>query len=67
MWDYCISFLQMAKDVGVDTIRIAIQGLGPGRMSSVKGLQMGGMKIVAIADTTPISWKPPRARKARRL
>lgn len=48
-------------------MRVKIQGLGPGRMSSVKGLQMGGIKIVSITDATPISFNPPRPKKARRL
>jgi len=52
---------------GVLNIRVKIQGLGPGRMSAVKGLQMAGMNIVSVTDNTPISWNPPRPRKARRL
>lgn len=35
--------------------------------SAIKGLQMGGLNIVSITDTTPVSWNPPRPRKAKRL
>ncbi|XP_028031577.1 28S ribosomal protein S11, mitochondrial [Bombyx mandarina] len=52
---------------GYNTVRVRVQGLGPGRLSAVKGLQMGGLNIVSITDNTHVSWNPPRARKARRL
>lgn len=35
--------------------------------SAVKGLQMGGLQIISVTDNTPVSWNPPRPRKARRL
>jgi len=63
-----ITLAKKATEKGATTINVAIRGIGPGRTSSVKGLQMGGMTIVAITDHTPVVWKPSqRARKARRL
>jgi len=56
-----------AKEKGVSIVRVKVQGLGPGRMSAVKGLQMAGIKVASITDCTPISFTPPRPRKARRL
>nr|CAD7429761.1 unnamed protein product [Timema monikensis] len=38
-----------------------------GEVSAIKGLQMGGLNIISITDSTPVSWNPPRARKRRRL
>lgn len=35
--------------------------------SSIKGLTMGGLKIISVTDDTPISWNPLRARKRRKL
>jgi small subunit ribosomal protein S11 len=59
---------QTILGMGISTIRVAIQGLGPGRISSIKGLQMSGLKIVAIADVTPITFQYRcRAKKARRI
>ncbi|XP_060863014.1 small ribosomal subunit protein uS11m [Metopolophium dirhodum] len=54
-------------DFGIHTVRVTIQGLGPGRMSSIKGLTMGGLKIISVTDDTPISWNPLRSRKQRKL
>jgi len=54
-------------DLGIHTVRVTIKGLGPGRMSSIKGLTMGGLKIISVTDDTPVSWNPLRSRKQRRL
>jgi len=62
-----ISLASIARAKGVQQVRVKVQGLGPGRMSSIKGLQMAGLKIVSLTDATPISFNPPRPRKARRL
>ncbi|KAL5283903.1 MRPS11 family protein [Megaselia abdita] len=56
-----------AIDLGWKTVRVNVSGLGPGRMSSIKGLQLAGLNIVSITDKTPISFNPPRPRKARKL
>lgn len=56
-----------AIELGWKTIRIKVRGLGPGRMSAIKGLQMCGLNIVSITDNTRVSWNPPRARKQRSL
>ncbi|KYN08899.1 PREDICTED: 30S ribosomal protein S11, chloroplastic [Trachymyrmex cornetzi] len=52
---------------GVNTVRIRVQGIGAGRMSSIKGFQMVGLNIVSITDDTRVSWNPPRPRKQRRI
>ncbi|CAD6204050.1 GSCOCG00009865001-RA-CDS [Cotesia congregata] len=62
-----ISLSTKALDQGYKTIRVRVRGLGPGRMSAIKGLQMGGMDIVSITDNTRVSWCPLRPRKAKRL
>ncbi|CAG9132431.1 hypothetical protein JYU34_003881 [Plutella xylostella] len=56
-----------AIDKGFRTVRVKVRGLGPGRLAAIKGLQMGGLDIVSITDTTRVSWNPPRPRKAKRL
>lgn len=58
---------QRALERGYKTVRVTVRGLGPGRMSAIKGLQMGGLNIVSITDTTPVSWYPPRPRKQKKL
>ncbi|KAI8119485.1 hypothetical protein FF38_01980 [Lucilia cuprina] len=62
-----ISIGSKAVELGWKTIRVKVRGLGPGRMSAIKGLQMSGLNIVSITDNTPVSWNPPRARKQRSL
>jgi len=61
-----LAMSQKIIKLGHKTVRVCIEGLGPGRMSSIKGLQMGGINIVSITDTTPIceypSARPPVAK-----
>ncbi|XP_045471494.1 28S ribosomal protein S11, mitochondrial [Harmonia axyridis] len=56
-----------AYNKGIKTVRVRVRGIGPGRMSSIKGLQMAGLQVVSITDNTPVSWNPPRPRKQRKL
>lgn len=62
-----ITISQRAIERGIKQVRIQVRGIGPGRMSAIKGLQMSGLQIVSISDNTPVSWTPPRPRKQRRL
>lgn len=62
-----ITFGTKVLERGVKWVRVRVQGLGPGRMSSIKGLQMSGLNIVSITDNTKVSWNPPRPRKQRKL
>ncbi|EFN79273.1 30S ribosomal protein S11, chloroplastic [Harpegnathos saltator] len=55
------------REYGIESVRIRVQGIGAGRMSSIKGLSMTGLKIVSITDDTRVSWNPPRPRKQRRV
>lgn len=62
-----ISFSHVIKAKCTGVIRLRVKGLGPGRASSIKGLEMGGIEIVSITDTTGVSWCPPRPPKPRKL
>jgi len=55
--------------IGINTVRVTVKGLGPGRMSAIKGLTMGGMNVISITDRTPIPIDNscPRPKKMRRL
>ncbi|XP_012277100.1 28S ribosomal protein S11, mitochondrial [Orussus abietinus] len=62
--------IKLSKDAvndGFKDVRVRVRGLGPGRMSAIKGLQMGGLNIISITDATRVSPNPPRARKVRRI
>jgi len=50
-------------------VRVIIKGIGPGRNPTMRGLLRGGMTVVSITDTTPITnySLPQRPRKIRRV
>ncbi|XP_066973486.1 small ribosomal subunit protein uS11m [Macrobrachium rosenbergii] len=63
-----ISLATRAVDKGFKNIRVKVKGLGPGRMSGIKGVTMGGLNVVSITDMTFINWlNNPRPKKARKL
>uniref|UniRef100_A0A2K5PU80 Small ribosomal subunit protein uS11m n=1 Tax=Cebus imitator TaxID=2715852 RepID=A0A2K5PU80_CEBIM len=47
---------------GVTHIRVVVKGLGPGRLSAINGLTIGGLEVISIRDNTPY----PITRKRRR-
>ncbi|XP_078140753.1 small ribosomal subunit protein uS11m isoform X1 [Centroberyx gerrardi] len=62
-----ISAAAKATAKGVTYIRVLVKGLGPGRLSAIKGLTMGGLEVVSITDNTPVPHNGCRPRKARRM
>ncbi|XP_032906002.1 28S ribosomal protein S11, mitochondrial [Amblyraja radiata] len=62
-----ISAAAKAINRGITFVRVMVKGLGPGRMSAIKGLSMGGLQVVSITDNTPIPHNGCRPRKARRM
>ncbi|XP_064474835.1 small ribosomal subunit protein uS11m-like [Ornithodoros turicata] len=63
-----MSISSAARSRSIDTVRVVVRGLGPGRLASVQGLQMGGLNIVSITDRTFAPHKLyQRPRKAKRL
>lgn len=62
-----ISLAGKAIKNGIDLARISVQGIGPGRLPAIKGLQMSGITIVSITDATPLPHNGHRPKKQRRL
>ncbi|NP_001135722.1 28S ribosomal protein S11, mitochondrial [Xenopus tropicalis] len=62
-----ISAAAKAIGKGVSHVRVVVKGLGPGRLSAIKGLTMGGLEVISITDNTPIPHNGCRPRKARRM
>ena len=56
-----------ALDYGVKALEVRIKGPGPGRESSVRALNALGIKIVSIADVTPVPHNGCRPPKKRRI
>ncbi|KAM8974851.1 small ribosomal subunit protein uS11m [Pelodytes ibericus] len=52
---------------GLSHVRVIVKGLGPGRLSAIKGLSMGGLEVISVTDNTPIPHNGCRPRKARRI
>ncbi|KAI6191893.1 28S ribosomal protein S11, mitochondrial [Aphelenchoides bicaudatus] len=52
---------------GINAVRILVKGLGPGRMTSVKGIASTGVNVVSITDRTPLPELGPRPKKMRRV
>ena len=52
---------------GVESVRVEIKGLGPGREQAIRGLQAAGLNIDAIVDVTPIPHGGCRPSRRRRV
>jgi small subunit ribosomal protein S11 len=51
----------------VKNLEVRIKGPGPGRESAVRALTALGLKIVSIADVTPVPHNGCRPPKRRRM
>lgn len=58
---------KVAQEYGIKHLEVKVQGPGPGRDSSVRALNALGIKIVSIADVTPIPHNGCRPPKRRRV
>ncbi|CAD5232247.1 unnamed protein product [Bursaphelenchus xylophilus] len=52
---------------GINAVRVLVKGIGPGRMSSVKGIASTGVNVVSITDRTLLPEIGPRPKKIRRV
>ncbi|MDR3071222.1 MAG: 30S ribosomal protein S11 [Endomicrobium sp.] len=55
-----------AMDMGVKQVAVFVNGPGPGRETSIRGLQSSGLGITAIKDVTPVphdGCRPPKLRR----
>lgn len=56
-----------AQECGIKNLEVRISGPGPGRESSVRALNALGIKILSIADITPVPHNGCRPPKKRRI
>jgi small subunit ribosomal protein S11 len=56
-----------AKDVGIKTVDVLVDGPGSGRESAVRALQASGLVVTSIKDITPLPHNGCRPRKKRRV
>jgi small subunit ribosomal protein S11 len=58
---------QNARDVGMRTIDVEVDGPGGGRESAIRALGSAGLTVKSIRDVTPIPHNGCRPRKRRRV
>lgn len=54
-------------DMGMIEVKVILKGPGSGRDSAVRGLSTSGLKVLTIADRTPIPHGGVRQRKKKRV
>ena len=54
-------------DMGMQEVRVILRGPGSGRESAVRGLLTAGLKILTIADRSPLPHGGVRVRKKKRV
>ena len=54
-------------DLGLESVKIFIKGLGEGRESAIRGIQSAGLNVTLITDTTSIPHNGCRLPKKRRI
>ncbi len=58
---------EKAKEYGVKSVDVNVNGPGPGRDSAVRALNNAGFKVTSITDVTPIPHNGCRPAKKRRV
>ena len=56
-----------ARDFGMRTVDVEVNGPGSGRESAIRALSAAGIQVRSIRDVTPIPHNGCRARKKRRV
>lgn len=56
-----------AKEVGLQTVEVYVNGPGSGRESAIRALQAHGLTVTSIKDVTPLPHNGCRPRKKRRV
>ena len=57
----------LAKDMGMRSIDVQVNGPGSGRESAIRALSSAGLQVKSIQDVTPIPHNGCRPRKRRRV
>lgn len=56
-----------AKDLGIKTVEVFVNGPGSGRESAIRAMQANGLIVTTIKDVTPLPHNGCRPRKKRRV
>ncbi|PIS14995.1 30S ribosomal protein S11 [Candidatus Shapirobacteria bacterium CG09_land_8_20_14_0_10_38_17] len=55
-----------ARELGVSEVEVYIKGPGSGRDASLQAIRSSGLRMLLIADITPVPHNGPRPKKERR-
>lgn len=58
---------RLAEDHGMQEMDVVVKGPGPGREAAIRSLQSSGIKVLSIADETPVPHNGCRPPKKRRV
>lgn len=58
---------EKAKKFNLNSVKIVVKGIGPGRESAIRGLAGTGLNISSIMDSTPVAHNGVRRKKPRRV
>jgi small subunit ribosomal protein S11 len=56
----------LAKECGLERVRVYVKGIGPGRESAARAIAAAGIEVISIVDRTPVPHNGCRAKKPRR-
>jgi small subunit ribosomal protein S11 len=59
--------IKAAVALGLQEVQLFVKGPGPGRESAIRAVQSMGLKIISIADVTPVPHNGCRPPKKRRV
>jgi small subunit ribosomal protein S11 len=62
-----VNVAKKAKDLGLKSVDVQVNGPGSGRDSAIRSLHAGGLQITSIKDVTPLPHNGCRPRKKRRV
>lgn len=55
------------EGVGLKDVHVFVKGIGGGRESAIRGLNLNGLVVNSVTDTTPVPHNGCRAPKRRRV
>lgn len=59
--------IESIKDYNLKEVNVFVKGIGGGRESAIRGLNLNGIQILSIKDITPIPHNGCRPKKRRRV
>lgn len=61
------SVIDSIKECGLHEVNVFVKGIGGGRESAIRSLNLNGLQILSVKDTTPIPHNGCRPPKRRRV